>query len=69
MLELMRRSGASKDQMTNFLTNQPVYGLHKPAKHYSRNKVLVSGIDEQWQVDLLEVKLEVACDLAEHQIP
>ena len=33
------------------------YTLHKPKRlNYLRNKVIVSGIDEQWQIDLVDVK-------------
>ena len=42
--------------------------LWSAKKHYSLIKILVSGIDEQWQADLVEVKLEVMYDLAEQQV-
>src|SRR5437867_276041 len=39
-----------------WLAGQPTYTLHKTArKKYSRNKYLVSGIDEQWQLDLADL--------------
>jgi Integrase core domain len=40
-----------------FLEKQLTYTTHKPArKHYQRNKVYVSSIDEQWQADLVDVQ-------------
>ena len=39
------------------LLRNPVYTLHKPKRlRFKRSKVWVSGIDEQWQVDLIDVK-------------
>jgi hypothetical protein len=35
----------------SWLEKQPTYTLHKPARrHYPRNKVLVSAIDEQYHL-------------------
>lgn len=40
-----------------WLSQQPTYTLHKYAKkRFERNKVLVSGIDEQWQMDLVDLQ-------------
>ena len=40
-----------------WLQKQPTFTLHKPArKNYTRNKVLVSSIDEQWQADLVDMQ-------------
>jgi hypothetical protein len=39
-----------------WLSGQSAYTVHKPARrNYSRNRVLVSGIDEQWQLDLADL--------------
>src|SRR5437867_9488072 len=39
-----------------WLAQQPTYTLHKYARrNYKRNKTLVSDIDEQWQLDLVDV--------------
>ena len=35
---------------------QDTYTLHKPARrHYKRNRVIVGGIDELWQMDLADM--------------
>jgi len=40
----------------HWLTGQQTYTLHKNARrHYPRNRVLVSSIDEQWQADLVDL--------------
>lgn len=45
-----------KSDVKKWLEKQPTYTLHKPArKSYTRNRVLVSGIDEQWQCDLADL--------------
>jgi hypothetical protein len=39
-----------------WLASQPTYSVHKYARRtYPRNKVIVSGIDEQWQMDLVDL--------------
>lgn len=41
----------------NWLKSQFTYTLHKDArKNYSKNKILVISVDEQWQADLVEVQ-------------
>lgn len=45
-----------KPKTIEWLETQPTYTLHKPLrKKYPRNKVLVSCIDEQWQLDLCDL--------------
>lgn len=45
-----------KTKVIKWLETQPTYTLHKPVrKKYPRNKVLVSCIDEQWQLDLCDL--------------
>ena len=36
---------------------QDTYTLHKPARrNFKRNRVIVRGIDEQWQMDLADME-------------
>jgi len=54
-----RRQGlqVSRTKVRNFLADELAYALHKPARrHYKRNKTYVSGIDAQWQADLVDVQ-------------
>ena len=40
---------------------QDTYTLHKPARrHYKRNRVIVGGIDELWQMDLADMQTMAA---------
>ena len=44
------------EKVKDWLSAQDVYTLHKPAwKKMKRNKIVVYGIDHQWQVDLADV--------------
>jgi len=46
-----------RQELVEWLSKQNTYTMHKPArKKYSRNKVLVSSIDEQWQADLVDLR-------------
>ncbi len=41
----------------DFLSRQNVYTLHKPVKKkFPRNKVVATGIDSDWQMDLIDVR-------------
>src|SRR5882757_3333189 len=41
----------------NWLSRQNVYTLHKPIrKHFLRNRIFVSHIDEQWEADLVDMR-------------
>ena len=43
-------------QVVNWLSSQDAYTLHKPVRHnFHRSKVVVGGIDIQWQADLVDV--------------
>ena len=43
-------------RVVNWLATQDTYTLHKPVQHhFSRSKVVVGGIDVQWQADLADV--------------
>jgi hypothetical protein len=44
-------------KIKKWLQEQETYTLHKPkTKKFTRNKVLVSGIDDTWQADLVDVR-------------
>ena len=52
-----RRYGVTRSQVLEWLQLQPGYTLHKPArKHFPRNRVIVFGIDSQWQADLVDLQ-------------
>ena len=47
----------SRKQGQDWLSQQDVYTLHKPARiHYKRSRVIVFGIDEQFQADVADVQ-------------
>ena len=47
----------TKPQIRKWLREQPTYTLHKPIRrHFKRNRVIVYGIDHQWQVDLVDMQ-------------
>ena len=47
----------SRKQIQDWLSQQEVYTLHKPARrHYKRSRVIVPGIDAQFQADLVDVQ-------------
>ena len=51
------KSKISRKQVQDWLSQQDVYTLHKPAqRHYKRSRVIVSGINAQFQADLVDVK-------------
>ena len=42
--------------VTKVLQSLPTYTLHKPIKYkFKRSKTVVEGIDDQWQIDLIDV--------------
>ena len=44
------------EYIKDWLYAQDVYTLHKPIKkNFKRNRIVVQGIDHQWQVDLADV--------------
>lgn len=46
----------SRKQILEWLMKQDAYTLHKPVRrNFKRNRVLVGGIDEQWQMDLADM--------------
>lgn len=47
---------STKNNLKEWILNQETYTLHKPLiKKFRREKVKVSGIDDLWQVDLVDV--------------
>ena len=51
------KSKISRKQVQYWLSQQDVYTLHKPARrHYKRSRVIVPGIDAQFQADLVDVQ-------------
>ena len=47
---------ATREQVQEWLRGEEAYTLHKPVRyHFPRNKVIVSGIDSQWDADLMEM--------------
>jgi hypothetical protein len=46
----------SRAQIRKWLQGQPAYTLHKPVRYqYTRRRTLVSGIDSQWQADIVDL--------------
>ena len=47
----------SRDYLKKWLMKQDTYTLHKPARrHFKRNRVIIGGIDELWQMDLADMQ-------------
>ena len=47
----------SKKQVTNWLSGQDTYKLHKPIRRkFNRRRVLVGKVDQQWQADLVDLQ-------------
>ena len=47
----------TRKQILEWLMVQDAFTLHKPVRrNFKRNCVLVSGIDEQWQLDLADMQ-------------
>ena len=47
---------ATKSQIKNYLNSKEAYSLHKPKRlNYKRKQVIVSGIDDTWQIDLVDM--------------
>ena len=54
---LKRATGLKQNQVEHWLKFQDTYTLHKPVRHkFTRRRVIVSGIDDQWQADLIDVR-------------
>jgi hypothetical protein len=47
----------SRKKLKEWLMKQDAYTLHKPMRrHFKRNRVIVGGIDQQWQMDLADMQ-------------
>ena len=47
----------SRKKISDWLMGQNTYTLHKPTRrNFKRNRVIVGGIDEQWQMDLADMQ-------------
>lgn len=54
--DLATASGLSLKEVKSWLRKQNAYTLHAPVKRkFTRRKVIVGGIDHQWQCDLIDV--------------
>lgn len=54
---LKRATKLKRSVVKNWLSTQDTYTLHKPVRHqFERRRVIVGGIDHQWQADLIDVK-------------
>jgi hypothetical protein len=54
---LVRASGLSPEVVKDWLKGQSSYSLHKPArKRYSTRQYTTSGINHQWQADLVDMQ-------------
>ena len=57
MLKTREKFKLSRQQISNWLMKQNTYILHAPARrHFKRNRVIVGGIDKEWQLDLADVQ-------------
>ena len=55
--DLVSKSGLSSTVVKGWLEQQDAYTLHKPIKHrFPTRRVLVNGIDDQWQADLVDMR-------------
>ena len=51
-----RGTKVSRHDVDKYLMNEETYTLHRPnRKKYKRNQVIVSGIDDTFQADLIDV--------------
>ena len=54
--QLTRKSGLQQKQVKEFLEQQDIYSRHLPLrKKFPTRKVIVNGIDDQFQADLVEM--------------
>ena len=55
--DLVNKTGISSRTVQDWLHRQDVYTLHKPIKRkFTTRRVLVSGVDDQWQADLVDMR-------------
>ena len=52
-----RKFNINRRKIKEWFMKQDAYTLHKPIRQrFRKNRVIVSGIDEQWQMDLTEMQ-------------
>ena len=50
------QADATRKEIEDWLRGEESYTLHKPVRyHFPRNRVVVSGLDDQWDADLMEM--------------
>ena len=50
------RRDITYSKIKKFLEDQETYSLHRPVNSkFRRNKIMVTGIDDQWQMDLMSM--------------
>ena len=55
-LSKFKPKGYTKNEVRECLQSQDTYTLHKPTRRrFTRRRVVVYGIDHQWQADLLDL--------------
>ena len=55
--DLAKAVGGTQKEAKIWLQSQNTYTLHKPIrKRFPRNKIVVAGIDDQWEADLIDVQ-------------
>ena len=53
---LRRVTRIPRKKVAEWLSEQDAYTLHKPARrHFKRRRVIVSGLHQQWQADLVDL--------------
>ena len=53
--KLRKRTGVRSQKLQKWLEAQETYTLHKPVRYkFDRRAVIVNGIDDQWQLDLID---------------
>ena len=53
---LRRVTRMPRKKVAEWLSEQDAYTLHKPARwHFKRRRVIVSGLHQQWQADLVDL--------------
>ena len=54
--KLQKALRLKRKKVQTWLSSQDTYTLHKPVKyHFTRGRVIVNGIDDQWQADLADM--------------
>ena len=53
----IKNKGIKESDVRKYLSEQNEYTLHKPiTRKFKRNKVVVYGIDDTWQLDLVDMQ-------------